>query len=223
MNYKKLKKFEENRQKLMAQHANSGIIVDIGYANMPNPFLQGEVIGVDLYAGFIPKNYTRVIQADAHQLPFDDESIDSVLAGELVEHLMQPIQFFLECNRVLKEEGKLIFSVPNPYHPSDIYKNIFLKTHELFNCSHLITPSFRIIFKLLSLSGFEMNHCFGDYLRIPKIHLFIPMKRFPGIAYRNIYICIKKQSVDMTNLKEKMAKIYQIEANNAKSITEHSR
>ena len=32
--------------------------------------------------------------------PLEDNSIDLVLAGEIIEHLVAPIRFVKECNRV---------------------------------------------------------------------------------------------------------------------------
>ena len=47
-------------------------------------------------------------------LPFEDESFDTVVITEVVEHLlMDPVYAMNEVNRVLKPGGKVLFSVPN--------------------------------------------------------------------------------------------------------------
>lgn len=52
------------------------------------------------------------------KLPFTNSFFDIVLAVELVEHLKDPKEFFVECHRVLKKNGEIIFSTPNPKNVS---------------------------------------------------------------------------------------------------------
>lgn len=57
--------------------------------------------------------------ADASQLPFADESFDTVVLGEVLEHLTHPTRVLGEAKRVLRDGGHLIVTVPlglNPYH-----------------------------------------------------------------------------------------------------------
>jgi len=48
-----------------------------------------------------------------HGLPFKKNSFDCILAGEVLEHLLDPESVLSECKRVLKPQGRLIVSVPN--------------------------------------------------------------------------------------------------------------
>jgi SAM-dependent methyltransferase len=48
-------------------------------------------------------------------LPFDDETFDVVVAGELLEHLADPAATIAEARRVLLPGGRLVGSVPNAY------------------------------------------------------------------------------------------------------------
>jgi len=213
MNYERLEKFEKHRQQLLAEHAGDGVILDIGYANQPNSYLRGsEVIGVDLHEAECPSNYARVVQADALGLPFEENSVDAVVAGELVEHLMNPTQYFLECNRILKPGGKCIFSVPNPYHLPELFKNISFSRRELFTNSHLSATAFRTMVKLLMMTGFEVSEVAGDYLRVPKIHWLIPMNRLPGIAYSNLYVAQKTKNVVLNDFHASLHNIHESEA-----------
>jgi SAM-dependent methyltransferase len=45
-------------------------------------------------------------------LPFDDGSFDLVMACDVIEHVEDDRRVFAELSRVLKEDGRLIFSVP---------------------------------------------------------------------------------------------------------------
>ena len=48
-------------------------------------------------------------------LPFEDESFDVVVAGELLEHLRDPHRLLAEARRVLLGGGTFVASVPNAY------------------------------------------------------------------------------------------------------------
>lgn len=50
-------------------------------------------------------------QADAEQLPFDDESFDVVVANYVVHHLARPEIVFREVHRVLRPHGRFAFAV----------------------------------------------------------------------------------------------------------------
>ena len=50
--------------------------------------------------------------ADATALPFDDNSFDTVLIGEVLEHLTHPKRVLLEARRVLAAGGRIAVTVP---------------------------------------------------------------------------------------------------------------
>ncbi len=53
-----------------------------------------------------------IIQGDVHQLPFQANSFDTVVAGEVLEHLENPGLGLAELFRVCRPEGKVILSLP---------------------------------------------------------------------------------------------------------------
>lgn len=56
------------------------------------------------------------VWADVDQgLPFDDESFDIVVAGEVLEHVRFPDRLLGEVGRVLRPGGTIVGSVPNTY------------------------------------------------------------------------------------------------------------
>jgi spore maturation protein CgeB/SAM-dependent methyltransferase len=50
--------------------------------------------------------------ADATDLPFPDESFDTVILGEILEHLVHPHRVLEQAKRVLRNEGRLVVTVP---------------------------------------------------------------------------------------------------------------
>jgi SAM-dependent methyltransferase len=50
---------------------------------------------------------------DAHHLPFEDESFDNIVLFDVLHHLREPVSFFSDAERVLKQGGRLIMMEPN--------------------------------------------------------------------------------------------------------------
>lgn len=56
---------------------------------------------------------TNQVIGDAQKMPFGNNSFDSILAGELIEHVESPKLFLEESWRVLRNNGVLAISTPN--------------------------------------------------------------------------------------------------------------
>lgn len=56
---------------------------------------------------------TLCLYNDAHFLPIQDETIDTIICSEVLEHVSIPTQLLSEIRRVMKKEGVCILSVPN--------------------------------------------------------------------------------------------------------------
>jgi len=78
-----------------------------------------EIVGVDADREALAEAEKLGIQtrwADLDEpLPFEDESFDVVVAGELLEHLRDPRGVVTEARRVLRPGGVFVASVPNAY------------------------------------------------------------------------------------------------------------
>ena len=51
-------------------------------------------------------------------IKFDDDQFDVVWAGDVLEHVFDPMYLLKEIRRVLKKDGCLFFSIPNDLHIS---------------------------------------------------------------------------------------------------------
>lgn len=83
--------------------------------------------GFDPYGGLIPDtvDYLRLdvevydtftdLVADGMVLPFPDNCVDSIVAFEVLEHVLEPQRFIDECYRVLAPDGVFILSTPFLY------------------------------------------------------------------------------------------------------------
>ena len=92
---------------------------------------ENDVQGIEASFTGVEKCASRGIQAicmdvSSQPLPFPDDYFDAVVILETFEHLMNPYYAMLEIRRVLKENAKLICSVPNPKtgHPY-LYPGLF--------------------------------------------------------------------------------------------------
>ncbi len=55
--------------------------------------------------------------ADASKLPFEDNSIDTMIMNDAMEHVDEPEKVIAECMRVLKKGGRLYANFPPYHHP----------------------------------------------------------------------------------------------------------
>jgi len=67
--------------------------------------------------------------ADIHALPFEDQSFDSVLVNNVLEHSYDPLRCLQEIQRVLKSSGRLFVLIPldGLNREFDIWKSHFWK------------------------------------------------------------------------------------------------
>lgn len=62
---------------------------------------------------------------DAYTAEFEPESFDSVVLGEVLEHLVTPAQLLERIASWVRPGGQVIISVPHGYHPYDDHKRTF--------------------------------------------------------------------------------------------------
>jgi len=73
-----------------------------------------EVVAGDLFPEYFRYDRVECKKVDiTAKLPFDDQSFDVILAVELMEHVHDHETFFSEADRLLRKNGKLIFTTPN--------------------------------------------------------------------------------------------------------------
>src|SRR5215207_1833727 len=97
-----------------------------GEASEPALELELVYTGLDLSEANVRKAAELgldVRMADASApLPVDDDQYDCVMCLELLEHLPAAVGLLGEIRRVLKRDGRVVLSVPNPYSWVEIYR-----------------------------------------------------------------------------------------------------
>ncbi|NIM12123.1 MAG: methyltransferase domain-containing protein [Candidatus Aminicenantes bacterium] len=106
-----------------------GKLLDIGcgekpYLEMASPYVTGH-IGIDRWDTYSDKSNIDIFST-AYEIPCKNESFDSVLCTDVLEHLKEPGLALAEAYRILKPGGFGIYTVPLFWHlheePYDYYR-----------------------------------------------------------------------------------------------------
>ncbi|WP_324171531.1 class I SAM-dependent methyltransferase [Sulfurimonas sp.] len=111
----------------------NGICTDIGSGNaiykkliLPHVDKYIAVDKSEIHRHMFQTSKEKFIDADIKNLPFDSNSIDSVILTQVLEHIDEPYKALCEVQRVLKKGGILILSVPFIYQahatPYDFFR-----------------------------------------------------------------------------------------------------
>lgn len=97
-------------------------VLDLGcrYGALTRAYLEGNrVTGVDVDREALAEAAKLGVETQWADLddrfPFEADAFDVVVAGELLEHVRDPVHIVAEARRVLRPGGRLVGSVPNAY------------------------------------------------------------------------------------------------------------
>ncbi|MFC1868986.1 methyltransferase domain-containing protein, partial [Thermodesulfobacteriota bacterium] len=69
-----------------------------------------------------PKNPDLLSRNFSSDIPLDDQTIDYIYAGEIIEHLINPEWMIKESFRILKPGGRMIITTPNISRIGNVFK-----------------------------------------------------------------------------------------------------
>jgi ubiquinone/menaquinone biosynthesis C-methylase UbiE len=75
----------------------------------------GGVVGLDVSdvrAGRVQERGIAAVCGDAASMPFGKDKFDRIMCSEVIEHVVEPESALTEINRVLKNSGKAVLTVP---------------------------------------------------------------------------------------------------------------
>lgn len=74
----------------------------------------------------------KTIVADANNLPFERHSFDTIILGEVLEHLPEPGETLAYLTQFLKDKGTILITMPAGFAHADAdHKNFFFPRHDL--------------------------------------------------------------------------------------------
>lgn len=122
-------------------HNRNGICLDVGCSNgiVARTLIQQfrQIIGSDIdltaleMAKPLSSNKLIFILGDAMALPFTERSVDAIICSQTYEHVPSSEKLFSEIDRLIKNEGIVLFSGPNKTFP--IEPHYFLPFLHWFN------------------------------------------------------------------------------------------
>ncbi len=89
----------------------SGHALDIGVENHFTPLLKKR------YGDLLVSNTNSDVDFDTDELLYVSNSFDVIFSFEVIKHLMNPLFHLIECNRILKPDGKMFVTTPKGVFP----------------------------------------------------------------------------------------------------------
>ena len=182
--------FLVDRAKKLANPSN-GKVLDIGYGD-GNPYLNN-VVGIEIRKTKKPENYDKVFVMDAQHMKFKNKSFDTITVGCVLAHVENPSLFLRECHRVLKDNGRLIITIPNPMSPPTLISNVFFPTHPATASQHISVIPPRNLVLLFAHNGFNIERRVSLGIQFP-IGGGFRIKSPLSISQEIIYVLKKTKS-----------------------------
>jgi SAM-dependent methyltransferase len=183
-------RYEHRRLKLLASHAK-GEILDLGHSAFPNPYLPAErTIGLDLEEPRVPSGYLRDEVGSVFELVdrFGPERFDTVVAGELIEHLERPYDFLAQVREVLRDGGQLVLSTPNPLGFPTLFFEIGCNRRYFYTSDHAFYFTPRWVWRMLERTGFQVE-------RTEAVGIWLPFGHVPysprWLSYQLVYVATR--------------------------------
>jgi len=97
-------------------------------------------------------------------LPFEDRQFDYIFCLEVLEHVENPTFLLNQFHRVLKDDGTILLSVPNPYNWLSMIAELlgFPDTE-----GHLVSFALQNMGRMVDFCGLTIERRLGTYATIP--------------------------------------------------------
>jgi len=95
-------------------HYINGKVLDVGCGEKPyqSLFQSSNYVGLEISTNNTLQYSNPDVYYDGNKFPFKDESFDAVLSFQVFEHVFEPDRFLSEVQRVLKDQGTILLTVP---------------------------------------------------------------------------------------------------------------
>jgi ubiquinone/menaquinone biosynthesis C-methylase UbiE len=91
-------------------------ILDLGSGTgLLQKYLKGKLYGLDISFASLKKSSEMVVQGDAEQIPYKDNTFSTVLSFTTLQNLESAEAMLREVKRVLKKDGLFVLTVLNKF------------------------------------------------------------------------------------------------------------
>jgi SAM-dependent methyltransferase len=190
-----------------------GTTLDFGCGTMPYKHLfinTQKYVGLDVEISGNPYQKKPDILFDGINIPLQNNTIDDVFCGEVLEHVFNPNQVLSEINRVLKPNGLLLLTCPFTIFEHEVPYDY--ARYSSFGLTHLLKENNFEIIKFVKsgsyLSTLIQLLCAYIYFIIAKIPvikhvlfiLFITPLLVLGIVFDSLPNFIKRKDLYLNNI-----------------------
>lgn len=134
-----------------------------------------------------------LLDIEHDRFPFENGSLDLIIANQIFEHIKEIYWVLSECSRVLKSGGYLIVGVPNL---AALHNRLLLLAGKQPACLHVVGPHVRG-FTQREFKGFlELGRNFRvmsikgtNLFPLPQIFSKAILRFFPGLGMSLLFLC----------------------------------
>jgi len=181
--------YNRRRLLLLAEEVVGPDVLDIGYAQLPNVYLGSHnVTGLDLMEPNGPQpGYARTVRGDATRIVdiFGASAFDTVVFGELIEHLEEPYEFLRGVRSVVRPGGRIVLSTPNPMAFPVIFFEAMRSDRFFYTADHVYYFLPRWIRRMLERTGFSLVKALPVGLWLP-LPFVVPCP--VALSYQVVYV-----------------------------------
>jgi 2-polyprenyl-3-methyl-5-hydroxy-6-metoxy-1,4-benzoquinol methylase len=162
--------YSRRRLRAMARAIVGETVLDIGCAAAPNPFLVGrQVVGFDRDPMTVAAPYTEHVSGDVYAMNdlLRGRVFDTVLCGELIEHVERPFDLLRMLRVHVAPRGRLVLSTPNLLGVPIVVAE-YLNLPIWYTEEHVYAFSPRWVWRILERCGFERVSMKGCGISLPR-------------------------------------------------------
>ena len=179
--------YDQRRLKILAKLATGRTVLDVGYAQQPNPHLgRFHRTGLDLNRPKSDVKYEEELVGNVSSVTelFAGRTFDTIIAAEIIEHLENPFELLRDLRTILADDGRLLVSTPNPLAFPVVIAELLRLKKFFYTRDHLYYFLPRWVERLFEATGYRVEKVVPVGLWAPFISLPAPT----ALSYQVIYV-----------------------------------